>query len=265
MQIKLEVKLINLKNRCRSLPLKGSRFRLLLFLAVFISITSNAFAQSKPYTLPTVPKDTSTFLIFKDITAGPYFTGGISRQNEDVPEGWHSNPRFAYTIGAIGDFTINKWLGFTLGLLYDTRDLYQATTPGDSNSIDMSLGYISLQPSVRIFWLLIGLAFDFPTSASATEMIAHFTDQGITSPYQQNLNVATSDLHTLTELHATLSVPIYQAESGEVHLVVSGNYPLSKTVHGTSSFDTTGYFSRVGQGPLPTVQAGITYQFDLLH
>ena len=250
---------MNLRNRPKS------RFRQLLFLVLLISIGSNASAQRKPYIPPVMPKDTSTFLIFRDITAGPYFTGGVSRQNEDIPQGWHSNPRFAYTIGAIGDFTINKWLGFTLSLLYDTRDLYLATMGGDSNSIDMNLGYISIQPSVRIFWLLIGLAFDFPTSASATEMIARFTDQGITTPYQQNLNVATSDLRMLTELRATLSVPIYKAESGEVHLIISGNYPLSKTVRGTSSFDTTGYFSQVGQGPLPTVQAGITYQFDLLH
>ena len=233
------------------------------------SISSSASAQWNSYAhAPIVPpKDTSTFLIFNDITAGPYFTAGISRQNEQIPQGWHSSSGFAYAIGAMGDFHINKWLGFTLGLLYDSRDLYLATTPGDSNSIDMSIGYIAIQPSVRIFWLLIGLAFDIPTAASATEIITHFTDRvsTTTTPYEQNMDVATNSLNTLTELHATLSAPIYKAESGEVNLIISASYPLSKTIRSTASFDTTGYFSQTGQGPLPSIQAGITYQFDLLH
>jgi hypothetical protein len=242
----------------------------LLATVLFVGISTNAGAQLRHYVpAKAPPKDTSTFLIFKDITIGPYVTAGVSRQNENIPEGWHSNPGFAYSIGVMGDFTIKDWFGFTLALLYDTRDLYLATTPGDNTSIDMSIGYIAVQPSIRLFWLLVGLAFDFPTASNATETISPFSHLGVTTPYMENLDVSPGDLNTLTELHATLSIPIYQVESADLHLILSGSYPLSKTIRSTTSFDTTGYFSKtgqvVGQGPLPTLEAGITYQFDLLH
>ena len=233
---------------------------------IFVLSASNASAQSKKYAPSEVKKDTSTFWIFKDVNAGPYFTGGFSKQNSSVPDGWHSSPRFAYKFGATGDFAINDWFAFGLGLFYDSRDLYLATNNGDSDNIDLNIGYIVIQPSIRIWWLLIGLAFDIPMSGGADEAIAHYAhpDAPIVA-YKQNLNAATSDLSTVTELHAALDVPIYHAESGIIHIILSANLPFTKPVQGTSSFDTTGHFSNIGKGPLPTVEAGLSYQFDLLH
>ncbi|MDP4200286.1 MAG: hypothetical protein Q8922_10330 [Bacteroidota bacterium] len=223
-------------------------------------------AQPKVYVPAKYARDTSTFWIFNDITMGPYFTAGYARQNEKLPDGWHSMAQFAYTFGGTIDGAINSWLGLNFSLLYDSRDVSMATS-GDSDNIDLNIGYIAIQPSLRIFWLLVGLAFDLPMSGSANEAVAVFTNPrtNTTGKYAGNLNANTSDLATLTELRATLSIPILHAESGMLHLIVSGNYPLGHTVTGTSSFDTTGHFSKVGAGPLPTVEAGLTYQFDLLH
>ncbi len=228
----------------------------------------------KPYHLPVVPKDTSTFLFFKEVTGGPYFTGGISRQNENLPNAstslpWHSSPRFAFTIGATVDFAVNWLFGIDFSALYDSRDAYLADLSGSDN-IDVNIGYLSFQPSIRIAWLLVGLAFDLPMEGSATEIIGSYehADQP-TQPYNQNLNIPTSDLAPMTELHAALSVPILESDNAELHFIVSGSYPLSKFLHSaTPSFDTTGMFSNQkapGQGPLPTVEAGLSYQFDLLH
>ncbi|HZK75489.1 MAG TPA: hypothetical protein VFD13_01160 [Candidatus Kapabacteria bacterium] len=241
-----------------------------------------AHAQWRKY-IPGKPvKDTSKFWIFQDVTVGPYFTGGVSRQNEDLPGAtpelrWHSTPRFAYAFGGTVDFAINTWIGIDLTALYDTRDLY-AANPGGSDNIDLSLGYLAFQPSIRIFWLLVGLAFDLPMSGSATENLAVYqhADQPNTHSYTENVNVQTSDLSALTEVRATLSVPIIQGDNAELYFVVSGSYPLAKALSGSApSFDTTGFptsaagrFSGTlapGQGPLPTVQAGISYQFDVLH
>ena len=92
-------------------------------------------------------------------------------------------------------------------------------------------------------------------------------------------------MQPLTEIRATLSIPILETDDAFLHLLVSGSYPLSKTLKGTSSFDTTGYtptsgigtagppptpgrFSasaQAGKGPLPTIEAGLSYQFDLIH
>lgn len=245
--------------------------RLPLFIAIFL-LTSIASAQPRVYVPAKLTRDTSTFWGFKEMTLGPYFTAGYARQNEKLPDSWHSSPRFAFTFGGIIDGTINRWLGVTLTALYDSRDMYLATA-GDTDNIDLNVGYITLQPSVRIFWLLIGLAFDIPMSGSAVENVATFQNPRWPvkpEPYSGNLNVDSGDLSTLTELRASISIPILQAESGMLHLIVSGSYPLSRTVTGTTSFDTTstpgnGHFSRVGAGPLPTVQAGLTYQFDILH
>jgi hypothetical protein len=235
---------------------------------------------SKGYVPAVRPRDTSMFLIFKDVTFGPFFTGGFSRQNENLPETptgvpWGSAQEFAYTIGGTIDFSINPWIGFDFSALYDSRDLY-LENPGSSDNIDLSLGYIAFQPSVRILWLLIGLAFDLPMSGSATENVAAFQHRDANgnpdapvAPYKNNVNVPTSDLQSLTEIRAAFSVPILEGDNAELHLIVSGSYPLSKTLSGTSpAFDTTGHFSgraAPGQGPLPTVEAGISYQFDLLH
>ncbi|HET6401062.1 MAG TPA: hypothetical protein VFH95_06640 [Candidatus Kapabacteria bacterium] len=233
----------------------------------------------KAYVPATLGKDTTKFWIFQNVTMGPYFTGGISRQNEDMPDAssgqpWHSAPRFAYRIGGTIDFSISEWIGFDFTALYDTRELYLAS-PGDSDNIDIGLGYLAFQPSIRIYWLLLGLAFDLPMSGSATENVTAYQQHGQPT-YNQNVNVPTSDLSPLTELRATLSVPVVKGDNAELYVVLSGSYPLTKTLNSsTPSFDTTGitrtsggHFSgpfAPGQGPLPTVEAGISYQFDLLH
>jgi hypothetical protein len=253
----------------------GISFAVLLLLPIL------AQAQArKPYVPAVRPKDTSMFWIFKNVSAGPIFMAGESRQNENLPEVspgvlWHSSPRFAYAIGGLIDFSINPWIGLDFSALYDSRDLYVADS-GERDNIDLSMGYVAFQPSIRIFWLLVGLAFDIPMSGSATENLAayqHYTNGNPDAPvvpYNQNMNVPTSDLQPLTELRATLSVPVIKGDDAELYIVVNGSYPLSKTLKGTTpSFDTTsGRFSGTsapGQGPLPTLEAGISYQFDLLH
>jgi len=238
----------------------------ILHTSYFILSPTSAYSQKRPYVPAIAPKDTSTFLIFKDVTVGPYFTAGYARQNEDIPEGWHCNSRFAWMLGVTSDFSISPWFGFDLGVLYDTRDLYLATNAGDSDNIDLSIGYLVIQPAIRIAWLLLGLAFDIPTSGSADEAIALYAhpDAPI-QPYHQNLNIGTGDLNTLLELRAALSVPIFAAESGTLHLIASANWPLTKTLLSGTSFDTTSHFHVAGNGPLPAFEVGVSYQFDVLH
>jgi hypothetical protein len=269
----------------------------LMFTVLLFSSFGTASAQRKTFLMPAQPKDTSTFWIFKDVTAGPYFTAGIARQNEDLPGGsstassvmqtsWQTLPRFSYTLGGTIDFFYNQWFGLDFSALYDSRDLY-ADTVGET--IDVSMGYLSFQPSIRFFWLLLGFSFDIPLSGSAIENLASYQrpsgDQPKTNSYNQNINVPTGDIQSLTEIRATLSIPILETDDAYLHFLISGSYPLSKTITGTSGFDTTGYTktsgigspgppptpgrfsasSQVGKGPLPTIEAGISYQFDLIH
>jgi len=251
------------------------RDRILIFAGFFLAlfIAQSVHAQKKSYLPPVPPQDSSTFWIFKDMSLGPYFTVGITRQNEDLPYQWTSKPRFSNAFGITLDASVGPWFGFALTALYDSRYLY-VQNRSDSDNIYISLAYLAVQPSIKIYWLLIGLAFDFPMSGSAQESIAayqHYTngvpDQTV-KPYSENLNVATSDIATLTELRATISVPLFEEQSATLHIIVTGNYPLSKVLAGTSSFDTTTHFSgkfAPGQGPLPSIEAGLSYQFDLLH
>ena len=246
---------------------------------LFSSFEITSAQVHKPFILPAAPKDTSMFWIFKDVTAGAYFTAGIARQNEVLPEAWQSVSRFSYAFGGTIDFYYSQWLGVDFSLIYDARDLYLNDTTGDN--IDLSLGYFSIQPSIRLFWLLLGFSFDIPMSGSATENVAsyHRTDHPEVNNYTQNLNVQTSDLVALTEVRASISIPVLETDNAILHLIISGSYPLTKTVAATTSFDTTGSTvthpnsgigrfsgaSMPGKGPLPTIQAGISYQFDIIH
>jgi hypothetical protein len=67
------------------------------------------------------------------------------------------------------------------------------------------------------------------------------------------------------DLRGGLSIPVYRAESGVLHILVTGSFPMSKVLSNTTSFDTTTnhVFKGLGEGPLPAVRAGISYQFDL--
>lgn len=246
----------------------SSMRKALVIAAFFLAFGGKAFSQPHIFVPPKAVKDTSTFWIFKDITLGPYFSAGYSRQNEKLPDEWHSSPRFAWQFGGTMDFTINPWFGFVFSALYDSRDMYLATSSEDT-SIDMNLGYVAIEPSIRIFWLLIGLTFDVAMSGSADEAVAQLKNPwtGVTAPYSANLSAETRDLATLVELRGTVSLPILESESGILHLIVSGSYPLGHSVTGVGSFDTTAthVFSGIGRGPLPTVEAGLTYQFDILH
>ncbi|HEY3874295.1 MAG TPA: hypothetical protein VGM92_02365 [Candidatus Kapabacteria bacterium] len=260
-----------------NLPLRDVKF---LFATLLLVLSTAAFAQlRRPYNIPVPTRDTSSFLIFKDVTAGPYLTVGIARQNEDVPDGWNASPRFSWAFGGTLDLAVNKWYGLVLSLLYDSRDLYLRDNTNDN--IDLSLGYLSFQPSIRLFWLMVGLSFDIPMSGSATEYIGNYTraDQPATNNYNENLNVQTSDMLSMTELRATVSIPVLDNDNAMLHLVVTGSYPLGKAIAGTSSFDSTGVTTTnpnggaprfsgtntAGKGPLPMIEAGITYQFDLIH
>ena len=151
----------------------------LISCVMLFSLFDIASAQlRKTFVMPTATKDTSSFWIFKDVTAGPYFTAGISRENEDLPGSsstmpWQSSPRFFFCFTPVEPLILRiiRSLGFDFSLLYDSRDLYADTTGA---SIDMSLGYLSFQPSIRFFWLLLGFSFDIPMSGSAIENITSY-------------------------------------------------------------------------------------------
>jgi hypothetical protein len=189
--------------------------------------------------------------------------------NEKVPEGWTSNPAFAYTFGGLIALDFNEMLGIQLGLAYDARGLLLSTN-SDTATADIGVQYISVQPSIRIFWLLVGLAFQLPMSGAITASIDNFN--GV-EHYEENRNIDNPDIAGGMDLRAGLTIPVYKSESGELHVLVNGSFPMSQVLNGTTSFDSVAganpkpnlnrVFSGVGRGPLPTVEAGISYQFDL--
>src|SRR5437016_4156782 len=104
-----------------------------LFVVLVLSSTAqdrSCYGQQRPYVPIIPPKDTSMFWIFKDVSAGPYFTGGISRQNEKLPvekvagdslAPWRADSRFAFAVGGSINFSINSWIGLAFTALYDSR------------------------------------------------------------------------------------------------------------------------------------------------
>ncbi len=257
--------------------------RLVMMMLIALSIISylgmnesSALAQPRAYTPPAIVRDTASFLIFNAVTIGPWVTGGVSQMRDKLPDdSWKSETRLAYTFGLTSYFSVSKLLGFTLGLEFDTRDHY--AHQGDSVSALYELSYIDIQPSLRLFWLIVGLSIDLPTSGQVTEKIDVFDHLGLRGSYSQNRDITGSEIAGLTELHAALDVPVVTTASGDFHLVASARYPLGKLLNSAEAHDSTGRFGGVekgggvtgrqnlGQGSLLTLQAGFTFQFDLLH
>lgn len=241
---------------------------LIALCTITLYVIPDLSAQSLKKPMDVKP-DTTQFLGFYKATAGPFFTGGISTMNENVTPGWHSDPSFAYSFGGVVALDLNWLIGIQLGVAYDARELYNATS-NDSAIADIGVQYLSIQPSIRIFWLIVGLAFDLPMSGAATISAKDFNSPGT---YEENRNVENRDINGGMEIRGGLSIPVYKAESGELHVLLTGSYPLKPVLSGTTSFDTVGgavpkpnlnkVFSDVGKGPVPTFQAGISYQFDL--
>jgi hypothetical protein len=237
-----------------------------IILLVFMLAGAGASAQSY-YTNSSA--DSNRFLGFYEASAGPFFTGGVSQMSQNVESGWHTDPAFAYTFGGVLALELNELVGVQFAIAYDSRELYSARD-NDSVVNDVGVQYLSIQPSLRVYWLTIGLAFNMPMSGASTVTIKKFNADG---DYTENRNIANSDIASTTDIHGGLSIPVYRGESGTLHLLLSASYPLAKVLSGNSSFDAVGgsepkpdlkpAVGTVGDGPLPAIEAGVSYQFDL--
>ena len=184
-----------------------------------------------------------------DLKAGPLFTAGTSVNAGDVATGSKTSPGFAYTPGALIDFTYTRNVGFDLGVVYDARTINFHDQTNTNLGVDYTFGYISLRPELRFDGFLIGVGLGLPVSVNTS------ASGGAANP-----TIHTGDVKALFEGRIGGNIELLQTQAGTLNLLVEASYAFSKNLE--SSWFHGGDATR-NNGPLVTTEAGLCYLFDL--
>jgi len=184
-----------------------------------------------------------------DLKVGPLFTAGAAVNAGDVATGTKTSPAFAYTPGALFDFTYTSQWGFDLGLVYDARQINFHDAANSSVGVNYDFGYLALRPELRFGGFLIGVGLGLPVSAGAT------ASNGAVAP-----KVTTGDMSALFEGRIGGTVELLRSNARTLNFTVEGSYAFSKNLDSSwfHAADAT-----KNNGPLATVQVGLNYLFDL--
>ncbi len=191
----------------------------------------------------------------KRLTIGPEFLGGGSVYAGDVPNGLKTDARFSFNAGILGYLNMTPSFAFALGIVYDSRGMNFHNQNDATQLENTTLNYLSFQPGIKFKDFTLGLGIGIPMSASIDRQITGFS----ATP-----DIATTLLSTLLELRIGGTVPIMEGESGDLRFIINGSYPLSK-VYQSSGGITYLSIPTSKDGPVPTVQAGLSYQFGVSH
>ncbi len=184
-----------------------------------------------------------------DLKAGPLITAGAAANAGDVASGSKTSPGFAYTPGALLDFTYTRNVGFDLGVVYDARTINFHDQANSNLGVNYNFGYISLRPELRFSGFLIGVGLGLPVSVSTTAL------GGAATP-----NLKPGDVNALFEGRIGGIVELLRSDLGTLNFHVEGSYAFSKNIE---SAWFHGADATLNNGPLATAELGISYLFDL--
>jgi len=189
---------------------------------------------------------------WKHIRLGPMFTAGASVNAGDVADGWKTSPKFALSVGALGDIPLNPSISLDLTVGYNARSVnFHNQANPDKNKYDLTISYAVLQPEFRFSGFLLGFGVGIPVSGS----YEYATDANVKTV---SGSVVTGDLATLFEIRLGADIPVVESESGKLVVLIHGAYGLTKNYTATSPFGSL----TENNGPLATLQAGFAYLFD---
>jgi hypothetical protein len=142
---------------------------------------------------------------------------------------------------------------------------FQNPKNSDQN-IAYAASYIALRPELNIGGFTIGLGIGLPIGASAT-----LNGYGSTTPSTPPYAITTSDLNMLLEGRAGAAVTLNEGDKGQIlQLLVQGSYGFNTLIKKdafpapvTVGPATFSYDATMNNGPLATVEIGVSYLFDL--
>ncbi len=187
------------------------------------------------------------------ITVGPEFLAGGSVYAGTVPKSLKTDARFSFNFGALGYYNSTESFALMLGLVYDSRGM-NFHQQDDANHFENStFNYLSFQPGVKFKDFTLGLGLGIPLGGSIDEHTGVAT--GTT-------DISASRMATMVELRLGGSVPILESELGDLRFIINGSYPLTKTFSSSLGFTFNGN-PQSQDGPIPTLQAGLSFQFGV--
>ena len=184
-----------------------------------------------------------------DLKAGPFMIAGAAANAGKVATGSKTSPAFAYSPGAIIDFTYTKNVGFDLSVVYDARTVNFHNEDNSNVGVDYTFGYVALRPELRFGGLLIGVGLGMPVSVTTS------ASSGAVAP-----KVSTGDMNALFEGRLGGTAELVKTKTGKLNFIAEVSYAFSKNLndswfHGADATNNN--------GPLATGELGLSYLFDL--
>ncbi len=198
-------------------------------------------------------------LPYKQYELGLLGTGGLSIFMPTPPDGTKTDIEPAYTFGVLGAYAVNRDIGFTLGLGYESRGMFFKDQNKTEPNEVFKFGYFAIQPSLRFKNFLIGVNINIPVGLDFT------LNPGSGLPaYNRSIGIDTAN--TLIDIRIEGLLPIVENDFGNLYFVMQASYCLSDAI-GMGGFTTVGQnFTNspdpVTKSPIPTVQLGLSYLFS---
>lgn len=198
---------------------------------------------------------------YKHLELGPFFTAGASIFQGDVPDGTKTDIHFAYTGGALVGYSFHPHWGAMLGIGYESRGMKFYQQDNKDFTQNITLNYITIQPSVRFKQFLLGVSIGMPSGG--TEEIQGTLASGSTGLILTGTSDVNKDnLATLIDIRIGALIPIVESNNGNLDFMIQACYSVSDAFN-------AGHLRTVGQtttatidkSPLPSLQLGITYLF----
>ena len=185
---------------------------------------------------------------WKDLLLGPMFTAGASVNAGPVADGWKTGAKFAYTGGVMLTFPWSPQIALDATVGFESRGVNFHPQNVDTGGFDFTFGYLVIRPEFRLSGFVIGLGLGLPMSAN-TQVSGVPLSGGPT----------TSDMAFLVEGRIGGDIPIVTGDNGQLHLLIGAAYPFTNLLSSKSFSDD----KTKNNGPIASLQMGLTYLFDL--
>ena len=138
-------------------------------------------------------------------------------------------------------------LDLTVG--YESRGVNFHDQSVDTGGIDFTYGYLIIRPEFRLGGFIVGLGLGLPMAASTQE-----------SGIALSGGPTSSDMGFLVEGRIGGDIPLVTGDKGQLHLLIGAAYPFTKLLS-SKSLDPSD--NSKNNGPVASLQMGLTYLFDL--
>ena len=223
-----------------------------------LTMTMNRFIIAFLFSLGAVLSASNTFAQdfaqpYKRLEFGLFGSGGLSVFQGDVPDGSKTDIHSAYAFGLMGATAFNPEWGAALAIAYDSRGMYFHQQSADEPNLNLTINYLSFQPSLKFKNFLLGANIGIPMSGKADYKLGTIST---------SKSINTDSLNTLIDIRVAGLLPIVENDMGNLDFYIQLSYCVSDAVTAFVTPGQTDLSKPVTKSPIPTVQIGLAYLFS---